>query len=73
MGATQTYAGGCLTMLSLVVAFLLAALVMMVDCVSGPSYCPTGDERKLLLLGILIVTVGSNVLLWWALARRPKG
>lgn len=72
MSPTKTYAGGCLTMLSVVIACLSAFFVIVVDCVSGPSDCPTDDERKLLLAGILTITLALNALLWWVLARRPK-
>jgi hypothetical protein len=72
MSPNKTYAGGCFTLLSAVIASLAAVYVILVDCVTAPSDCPTNDERRLLLVGILAIAIALNVLIWWALARRPK-
>ncbi|MEZ5962012.1 MAG: hypothetical protein R3C30_16545 [Hyphomonadaceae bacterium] len=70
MSPTRTYGGGCLTLLSIVLALGWALLTMAADCVDLPGHvCPTDADRRTTVLLILASTLAANVVLWFALIK----
>lgn len=67
MSPLRVYAGCGVTLVSLIVALMLAAAVAISSCVSPDVF--TCRERDWLVRGIILGAVAANVVMWVLLAK----
>ncbi|MBX9745376.1 MAG: hypothetical protein K2X34_00645 [Hyphomonadaceae bacterium] len=72
MGPTKTYLGAFLTLGSFVLAFFFVVGLGVGDCATPECAWLKDSHRPWWALGVIIVTLAANVVMWIVLSRGDK-